>query len=143
MVDIEIKNISKSYRNFKALDNISLKVKDKEYFIILGPTGAGKTTLLKLISGLIKTDSGSIFFDGKDVTQEFAGQRNIGFMFENYALFPHMSIYDNIAYSGRVHARNASQTQAIVEQVLMMTLLTGRNDSLPEEMSGGMKQRVA
>ncbi|MFX1392170.1 MAG: ABC transporter ATP-binding protein [Promethearchaeota archaeon] len=143
MVEIDLKIVSKSFRKFKALDDISLKIKDKEYFIILGPTGAGKTTLLKLIAGLIKPDSGRVFFDEKDVTKLSSGERNLGFMFENYALFPHMTIYDNIAYSARVHARDAVQTQTIVNEVLSMTLLTGRNDASPEEMSGGMKQRVA
>ncbi|MFX1309575.1 MAG: ABC transporter ATP-binding protein [Promethearchaeota archaeon] len=143
MVKIELKNISKSFRNFQALDDISLEIKDKEYFIILGPTGAGKTTLLKTIAGLIKPDNGRIFFDGREVTRQTSGERNLGFMFENYALFPHMNLVENISYSGRVHARDPKQTQILVNQVLMMTLLTGRNNALPEELSGGMKQRVA
>ncbi|MFX0028057.1 MAG: ABC transporter ATP-binding protein [Candidatus Hermodarchaeota archaeon] len=143
MVNIMLKNVSKSFRNFKALDNISLEIKDEEYFIILGPTGAGKTTLLKIIAGLLKPDSGNIIFDDNDMTNRTSGERNLGFMFENYALFPHMNIVENISYSGRVHARNSTQTQTLVEQVLMMTLLTGRNDAIPEELSGGMKQRVA
>jgi len=143
IVKIELINVSKSFRNFKALDNISLTIKDKEYFVILGPTGAGKTTLLKVIAGLLRPDSGHIHFDGKDVTKLKPEQRNLGFMFENYALFPHMNIFKNISYSGRVHASDRAQTQALVDQVLMMTLLTGRNDAVPEELSGGMKQRVA
>ncbi|MFX1502568.1 MAG: ABC transporter ATP-binding protein [Promethearchaeota archaeon] len=143
MVDIELKNVTKKFRKFTALENISLEIKDKEYFIILGPTGAGKTTILKLIAGLLKPDSGTVFFDGKDVTNKTAGERNIGFMFENYALFPHMNIVENVSYSGRVHARDTQTTQTLVDQVLMMTLLTGRNDAYPEELSGGMKQRVA
>ena len=143
MVNIKLEKISKSYRKLKALDNISLEIYDGEYFIILGPTGAGKTSLLKIIAGLVQSESGKIYFDGLDVTKKSPGERNLGFMFENYALFPHMSIYDNIAYSGRVHARDPNQTKSIVDQVLMMTLLTGRNEALPEEMSGGMKQRVA
>ena len=143
MVHIELKSVSKSFRNIKVLDDISLEIKDKEYFIILGPTGAGKTTLLKIIAGLLKPDSGKILFDGKDVTKKTTGERNIGFMFENYALFPHMDIVENISYSGRVHARDSTQTRILVDQVLMMTLLTGRDDALPEELSGGMKQRVA
>ncbi|MFX1478840.1 MAG: ABC transporter ATP-binding protein [Promethearchaeota archaeon] len=143
MVQIKLKNISKSFRNFKAIDNISFKIKDREYFIILGPTGAGKTTLLKIIAGLLKPDSGYVLFNGKDVTNQTAGERNLGFMFENYALFPHMNVVENVAYSGRVHARDPHQTKTLVDQVLMMTLLTGRNDAIPEELSGGMKQRVA
>ena len=143
MVKIELRNVSKSYGKFKALKNISLDIKDKEYFIILGPTGGGKTTLLKVISGLVKPDKGKVFFDDKDVTRMTAGERNIGFMFENYALFPHMNLVNNISYSGRVNARNPEITDTLVEQVLMMTLLTGRNKALPEELSGGMKQRVA
>ncbi len=143
LVHIELKNVIKTFRKFTAVDNISLEIKDKEYFIILGPTGAGKTTLLKLIAGLLKPDSGTVLFDGKDVTNKTAGERNIGFMFENYALFPHMNIVENVSYSGRVHARDPQTTQALVDQILMMTLLTGRNDAYPEELSGGMKQRVA
>ncbi|MFX1325829.1 MAG: ABC transporter ATP-binding protein [Promethearchaeota archaeon] len=143
MVQIELKGISKSFRNFKALDNISLEINDREYFIILGPTGAGKTTLLKIIAGLLKPNSGEVLFDGKSVTDQTSEERNLGFMFENYALFPHMNIVDNVSYSGRVHARDTVQTQTLVDQVLMMTLLTGRNDAIPEELSGGMKQRVA
>ncbi|MFX1280286.1 MAG: ABC transporter ATP-binding protein [Promethearchaeota archaeon] len=143
MVNIKLENVSKSFRNFKALDNISLDIKDEEYFIILGPTGAGKTTLLKIIAGLLKSDSGVITFNDENVTNQSSGERNLGFMFENYALFPHMNIVENIAYSGRVHARDSTMTQTLVEQVLMMTLLTGRNDAVPEELSGGMKQRVA
>ncbi|MFX1571684.1 MAG: ABC transporter ATP-binding protein [Promethearchaeota archaeon] len=143
MVHINLKNVTKSFRNIKVLNEISLEIKDKEYFIILGPTGAGKTTLLKIIAGLIRPDSGQILFNSKDVTKKTAGERNIGFMFENYALFPHMNIVENISYSGRVHARDSAQTQTLVDQILMMTLLTGRNDAIPEELSGGMKQRVA
>ncbi|MFW9873933.1 MAG: ABC transporter ATP-binding protein, partial [Candidatus Thorarchaeota archaeon] len=143
MVYIELNNISKTYGKFTALNDISLEIKDKEYFIVLGPTGAGKTTLLKIIAGLLKPDSGTILFDGRDVTKKTAGERNIGFMFENYALFPHMNIVQNVSYSGRVHARDPKITQTLVDQVLMMTLLTGRNDAYPEELSGGMKQRVA
>jgi ABC-type Fe3+/spermidine/putrescine transport system ATPase subunit len=143
MVQIILNNISKKFRNFNALENNSLKIKDREYFIILGPTGAGKTTLLKLIAGLLKPDSGTIFFDDQDVTKKTPGERNIGFMFENYALFPHMNIVENISYSGRVHARDPQSTKTLVDQVLMMTLLTGRNDAYPDELSGGMKQRVA
>ncbi|MEJ2251586.1 MAG: ABC transporter ATP-binding protein [Candidatus Lokiarchaeota archaeon] len=144
MVNIKLENISKSYRNLKALNNISFEIKDKEYFIILGPTGAGKTTLVKIIAGLLKQDgSGKIIFDGKDVSDRDSGERNLGFMFENYALFPHMNIVDNISYSGRVHDRNKDQTKSIVEQFLLMTHLLGRNDAFPEELSGGMKQRVA
>ncbi|NHJ19799.1 MAG: ABC transporter ATP-binding protein [Candidatus Lokiarchaeota archaeon] len=143
MVKIDLKNVSKSYGKFIALKNISLQVKDKEYFIILGPTGGGKTTLLKIISGLVKPDDGEVLFDDIDVTRMTPGERNIGFMFENYALFPHMNLVDNISYSGRVNARNPEMTKKLVEQVLMMTLLTGRNEALPEELSGGMKQRVA
>ncbi|MGQ4873131.1 MAG: ABC transporter ATP-binding protein [Promethearchaeia archaeon] len=143
MVSIKLENISKSFRKFKVLDNISFEIKDKEYFIILGPTGAGKTTLLKIISGLIKPDTGKVYYDNKDVTNLDPSERNLGFMFENYALFPHMTIYDNIAYSARVHARDPELTKTIVDQILMMTLLTGRNEAYPNEMSGGMQQRVA
>jgi len=143
MVRIELKNVSKAYGKFEAIKNISLEIYDKEYFIILGPTDAGKTTLLKIIAGLIKPDSGAIFFDGEDVNKKTAGERNIGFMFENYALFPHMNLIENVSYSGRVNARDKTMTQALVDQVLMLTLLTGRNDASPQELSGGMKQRVA
>ncbi|MBD3194204.1 MAG: ATP-binding cassette domain-containing protein [Candidatus Lokiarchaeota archaeon] len=136
-------NITKKYGKFKALSNISLEIKDKEYFIVLGPTGAGKTSLLKVIAGLVSPDEGEILFDGMRINEKQPGERNLGFMFENYALFPHMNIVDNISYSSRVHARNPESTQKIVQQFLMMTLLMGRDDALPKELSGGMKQRVA
>jgi ABC-type Fe3+/spermidine/putrescine transport system ATPase subunit len=143
MVDIELKNISKSYGETLVLKDLSLMIRDKEYFIILGPTGAGKTSLLKIIAGLELPNSGNVLFDGEDVTQKSPGERNLGFMFENYALFPHMNLVENVAYSSRVHARNKKMTKTLVDQVLMMTLLTGRDDAHPEELSGGMKQRVA
>jgi ABC-type Fe3+/spermidine/putrescine transport system ATPase subunit len=143
MVDIELKNITKSYGETPVLNDISLIIRDKEYFIILGPTGAGKTSLLKIIAGLELPNSGNVLFDGENVTQKSPGERNLGFMFENYALFPHMNLVENVAYSSRVHARNKEMTKTLVDQVLMMTLLTGRDDALPEELSGGMKQRVA
>ncbi|MFW9968551.1 MAG: ABC transporter ATP-binding protein [Candidatus Odinarchaeota archaeon] len=143
MVQINLEKLSKKFRNFTAIEDITLEIKEKEYFVILGPTGVGKTTLLKLIAGLLKPDSGKIYFNREDVTLKSAGERNIGFMFENYALFPHMNIVENISYSGRVHDRDPKITNSLVEQVLMMTLLTGRNDAYPEELSGGMQQRVA
>lgn len=143
MVEIELKNITKFYGKTPVLKNISFLIKDKEYFIILGPTGAGKSTLLKVIAGLESPDSGKVLFDGEDVTKKSPGERNLGFMFENYALFPHMNLVENVAYSSRVHARDKEMTKALVDQVLMMTLLTGRDDAFPEELSGGMKQRVA
>ncbi len=143
MVEIELKNITKTYGKTPVLKDISFVIKDEEYFIILGPTGAGKTTLLKIMAGLEHPDSGKVLFDGKDVTAKSPGERNLGFMFENYALFPHMNLVENVAYSSRVHARNKEMTNALVNQVLMMTLLTGRDNAFPEELSGGMKQRVA
>ncbi|MBD3350885.1 MAG: ATP-binding cassette domain-containing protein [Candidatus Lokiarchaeota archaeon] len=143
MVHIELKNISKNYGKIKALDNVSLEIKNEEFFIILGPTGAGKTTLLKIIAGLIKPDSGKVFFDGKDVTDKRANERNLGYVFENYALFPHMNVQENICYSGRVNNRPEQQTNLLAEQVLMITLLKGRNNAYPEQLSGGMQQRVA
>jgi ABC-type Fe3+/spermidine/putrescine transport system ATPase subunit len=143
MVEIELKNVNKSYGKIPVLKDISFLINDKEYFIILGPTGAGKSTLLKVIAGLEHPDSGKVLFDGVDVTEKKSGERNLGFMFENYALFPHMNLVENVAYSSRVHARDKRMTKTLVDQVLMMTLLMGRDDALPEELSGGMKQRVA
>lgn len=143
MVNIKLKNVTKHYRNVKAIEDISLEIRDKEYFIILGPTGAGKTTLLKIIAGLLEPDFGEIYFDGKKMNKTSPQQRNLGFMFENYALFPHLNTFENISYSSRVHDRNRENTRSTVEQVLMMAHLTGRNDALPKELSGGMQQRVA
>lgn len=143
MVKIELKNISKSYGKSKILDNINLEIHDKEYFIILSPTGAGKTTLLKVIAGLIQPDSGEVYFDGKDVTNKPANERNLGYVFENYALFPHLNVFKNICYSGRVKARDTQLTKDLADQILMMTLLKGRSYAMPTELSGGMQQRVA
>ena len=143
MVEIELKNVTKSFGKIKALENINLKINDKEYFVILGPTGAGKTTLLKIIAGLIKPDSGRVFFNGKEVTDLPPNKRNLGYVFENYALFPHMNVFQNISYSGRVKDRDPELIKTLTDQVLMITLLKGRNDAYPHQLSGGMQQRVA
>lgn len=143
MVKIELINISKSYGKIKALRNVSFEIKNEEYFLFLGPTGAGKTTLLKIIAGLVKPDFGTVMFDGIDVTNKPANERDLGYVFENYALFQHMDVLKNISYSGRVRNKNYTETKALADEILLMTLLTGRNHALPSELSGGMQQRLA
>ncbi len=139
MAYLEVRDISKSYGIIKALDNVSFSVEKGEYFCILGPTGAGKTTLLKVIAGLLKPDKGRVYIDGEDVTYLPPEARNTAYMPQGYALFPHMTVWDNVAYGALM--KNLSLE--VAEKSLKMVDLLHRSASYPHELSGGQQQRVA
>lgn len=143
MVEITLQNITFTKQGVKMLSNVNLTIKNEDYTIIVGPTGAGKTELVGLISGLYRPDSGRILFDGKDVTRLPPNERNCGFMFESYALFPHLTILDNVSYSRHMFSNDHQETYAIAQELLNLVRLTGRDRALPNECSGGMQQRVA
>jgi len=143
MPDVRIANVTKKFGKILAVDNVSLHVKDREYFSLLGPSGCGKTTLLRLIAGLIKPDSGEIYIGEKLVNDVPPENRDIGFVFQTFALFPHMNAWDNVTYGPRVKGFDMEKAGTIGHEVLDMVRLHERLDAFPNELSGGMMQRIA
>jgi len=145
MPEVRVENVSKKFGDGKivAVDNVSLQINDKEYFALLGPSGCGKTTLLRLIAGLIQPDEGNIYIDGKLVNDVPPEDRGIGFVFQTYALFPHMDVWDNVTYGPRVKDWGTEQSNKIGREMLEMVRLYERSRAFPQELSGGMMQRVA
>jgi len=143
MPDVRIVNVTKKYGKIYALDNISLTVRDREYFALLGPSGCGKTTLLRLIAGLIEPDSGEIYIGDKRVDKVPPEDRDIGFVFQTFALFPHMTAWGNVLYGPKVKNYDAKEADTIGHEVLELVKLDERLNAYPSELSGGMMQRIA
>jgi ABC-type Fe3+/spermidine/putrescine transport system ATPase subunit len=143
MPDVKIVNVTKKYGKVYALDNVSLTIHDKEYFSLLGPSGCGKTTLLRLIAGLIEPDSGEIYIGDRRVDKVPPEDRDIGFVFQTFALFPHMTAWGNVLYGPKVKNYNEQQAKIIGHEVLELVKLDERLNAYPSELSGGMMQRVA
>jgi ABC-type Fe3+/spermidine/putrescine transport system ATPase subunit len=143
MPDVRIVNLTKKFGEITALENINLLVHDKEYFSLLGPSGCGKTTLLRLIAGLIEPDSGEIFIGDRRVDDVPPEDRDIGFVFQTFALFPHMNVWENVTYGPRVKNFDLKQAETIGDEVLELVKLHERLDAYPNELSGGMMQRIA
>ncbi|HEY2894793.1 MAG TPA: sulfate/molybdate ABC transporter ATP-binding protein [Pirellulales bacterium] len=142
-MSISVKNISKQFGTFKALDNVSLEVPNGSLLALLGPSGSGKTTLLRIIAGLEVPDSGSVICQDEDVTQRNARDRNVGFVFQHYALFRHMSVFENVAFGMRVRKQPKSLIQSRVTELLKLVRLEGLERRYPSQLSGGQRQRVA
>lgn len=144
---IEVKNIVKRFGDFTALDNVDLKVEGGELLALLGPSGSGKTTLLRIIAGLDWPDSGSISFDGENALTRGAGERHVGFVFQHYALFRHMSVFENVAFGLRVQPRavrmNETGIKKRVNELLDLVQLRWLSDRYPSQLSGGQRQRIA
>jgi sulfate transport system ATP-binding protein len=140
---ITIQNITKRFGAFVALDNVSLRVPADSILALLGPSGSGKTTLLRVIAGLEIPDSGTILYDDEDVTGSSPRERNIGFVFQHYALFRHMSVFENVAFGLRVRNRPEAEVRERVTELLSLIRLEGLERRLPAELSGGQRQRVA
>jgi ABC-type Fe3+/spermidine/putrescine transport system ATPase subunit len=143
MPDIRVVNLTKKFGNVTALENINLHIHDQEYFALLGPSGCGKTTLLRLIAGLIEADSGEIWIGDKRVDDVPPEDRDIGFVFQTFALFPHMKVWDNVLYGPKVKNFNLKEAETIGDEVLELVKLHERLDAYPNELSGGMMQRIA
>ncbi|NWG11062.1 ABC transporter ATP-binding protein [Candidatus Bathyarchaeota archaeon] len=143
MPEVRIVNVTKKFGKIVAVDNVSLHIHDKEYFSLLGPSGCGKTTLLRLIAGLIKPDEGEIYIGDRLVNDVPPEDRDVGFVFQTFALFPHMNAWDNVTYGPRVKGFNMEQAKTIGHEVLEMVRLHERLDAFPSELSGGMMQRIA
>lgn len=140
---IGITNIGKTYGRVEALKNVSLDIRSGEFMTLLGPSGSGKTTLLMVLAGFIRPDHGSLRFGTEEVILRPPHQRGIGMMFQNYALFPHMNVFENIAYSLRIRKRPQVEIDAAVAQVLETVQLPGYQNRRISELSGGQKQRIA
>ncbi len=146
-MSITIENLNKQFGNYKALDNISLEVNSGELLALLGPSGCGKTTLLRIIGGLEMADSGKLLFHGEDVEQRDARERNVGFVFQHYALFRHMTVLENVAFGLRVKPKKERLSDARIRhrahELLSLVQLDWLADRYPAQLSGGQRQRIA
>lgn len=146
-MSIEIRNVIKNFGSFSALNDVSLDVPGGELVALLGPSGCGKTTLLRIIAGLETPDSGAIHFSGTNVTEQEVRDRQVGFVFQHYALFRHMTVFDNVAFGLRVRPRQTRPAEAEihrrVHQLLNLVQLDWLADRYPPQLSGGQRQRIA
>jgi len=146
-MSIEVKNIRKQFGNFTALDGVSLEFPDGELVALLGPSGCGKTTLLRVIAGLELADEGTVLLAGEDASGTHARERRVGFVFQHYALFRHMTVFDNVAFGMRVKPRrerpSESAIRAKVKELLELVQLDWLADRFPSQLSGGQRQRIA
>jgi sulfate/thiosulfate transport system ATP-binding protein len=146
-MSIEAQNITKKFGQFTALDQVNLGIPSGELVALLGPSGSGKTTLLRIIAGLEFADSGTVLFDGADTTYQTARDRRVGFVFQHYALFRHMTVFENIAFGLRVRPRRVrpskEQIRAKVHELLQLIQLKNLSSRYPSQLSGGQRQRVA
>lgn len=146
-MSIEVRNINKGFRNFQALSDVSLKVETGQLVALLGPSGSGKTTLLRIIAGLEFADSGQVLIDGQEASQLHVKERNVGFVFQHYALFRHMTVFDNVAFGLKVRPKQVRPTPSEIRDRVMNLLtlvhLDKFYDRYPSQLSGGQRQRVA
>ena len=146
-MSIEIRNISKQFGEFRALRDVSLDIESGELVALLGPSGCGKTTLLRIIAGLETADHGSIAVSGEDATDKHVRERQVGFVFQHYALFRHMTVFENVAFGLRVKPRGQRPSEAQISQkvhdLLKLVQLDWLADRFPAQLSGGQRQRIA
>ncbi|HIK54423.1 MAG TPA: TOBE-like domain-containing protein [Synechococcales cyanobacterium M55_K2018_004] len=140
---ILVQDVSKRFGSFQAVDRVNLEIKTGSLVALLGPSGSGKSTLLRLIAGLEQPDSGKIFLTGRDATHESVQDRNIGFVFQHYALFKHMTVRQNIAFGLEIRKAPKQRIKHKVEELLELVQLSGLGDRYPSQLSGGQRQRVA
>jgi sulfate transport system ATP-binding protein len=144
---ISVEGVSRRFGRFPALDQVDLEVRSGEFLALLGPSGSGKTTLLRILAGLDFADEGLVRFDGEDVSRLPIGQRKVGFVFQHYALFRHMTVADNVGFGPAVRPRRDRPAKAEiarrVEELLGLVQLSGLGDRYPAQLSGGQRQRVA
>lgn len=146
-MSIEIRNISKQFGDFHALRNVSLDIASGELVALLGPSGCGKTTLLRIIAGLETAGQGTIAFSGEDTTHIHVRERQVGFVFQHYALFRHMTVFENVAFGLRVRPKRTRPTEAAIQKkvhdLLNLVQLDWLGDRYPSQLSGGQRQRIA
>ena len=141
--DVVIKDISKFFGDFRALNNVSLEIKKGEFFSLLGPSGCGKTTLLRIIAGFENPDKGELTLDGNDVLSLPPNRRQTNTVFQNYSLFPHLTVFENVAFSLRLKRASSSEIKSKVNEYLHLVQLVDHAHKKPNQLSGGQKQRVA
>jgi sulfate transport system ATP-binding protein len=146
-MSISVRNVTKAFGSFVALRDVSLEVPEGELVALLGPSGSGKTSLLRIIAGLDSADRGVILFGGEDATRRDVRERRVGFVFQHYALFRHMSVFENVAFGLRVRPRDQRQAEAEIRErvhgLLKLVQLDWLGDRFPSQLSGGQRQRVA
>ncbi|MEY2855307.1 MAG: hypothetical protein RL030_2439, partial [Pseudomonadota bacterium] len=142
-MSIALDQVTKRYQGQPVVNDVSLEVAEGEFFVLLGPSGSGKSTLLRSIAGLTPIDHGRVALHGTDVTNTGARDRGVGFVFQNYALFRHMSVADNIEFALRVRRMKSADRRARRQELLRLVALEGMDDRLPAQLSGGQQQRVA
>ncbi len=140
---ISLRNINVVFDGEVILNNINLDIKDKEFVTLLGPSGCGKTTTLRIIGGFVTPDSGSVSFEGKEINNLPAYKRNVNTVFQRYALFPHLNVYDNVAFGLRIKKMNEKDIQKRVAEILELVNLKGYEKRSVNSLSGGQQQRVA
>lgn len=143
MVSLEVKNLSKTYNKKTVLNNISFTVNDGEFLSILGPSGCGKTTLLKILIGIETLDTGEIIKNGKNINKLDPAKRNMGIVFQNYALFPNMTVLNNVMYALNIKLKNKKEAEEKSLDILKMLNMEEHLNKYPHELSGGQMQRVA
>ncbi|NOT54972.1 MAG: ATP-binding cassette domain-containing protein, partial [Deltaproteobacteria bacterium] len=146
-MSIAVEHIGKTFGRFTALNDVNFEVPTGELVALLGPSGSGKTTLLRIIAGLEAADQGRVLFYGEDATQRSVGERQVGFVFQHYALFRHMTVFENVAFGLRVRPRRVrpseQEIRATVQDLLQMVQLEQMAARDPSQLSGGQRQRVA
>jgi iron(III) transport system ATP-binding protein len=140
---LKIENVTKKYGNFKAIENVSLTINPGEFFTLLGPSGCGKTTLLRMIAGFNSIEDGVIKFTDTIINAIPAYQRNIGMVFQNYAIFPHLTVFDNVAYGLKARKLPKEEIEKQVVEVLELVKMIDYRDRKPQNLSGGQQQRIA
>lgn len=146
-MSIQVRNIHKKFGGFTALENINLDFPSGELVALLGPSGCGKTTLLRIIAGLEQADSGSVILEGEDTSDKHVRERQVGFVFQHYALFKHMTVFDNVAFGMRMKPRKERPSEAEIKEkvfkLLKLVQLDWLADRFPSQLSGGQRQRIA
>ena len=140
---IEFRNVTKTFGDFTAIHDLSLNIYEREFFALLGPSGCGKTTMMRMLAGFETVSSGHIFLSGQDIGAIPPNKRPVNMMFQSYALFPHLSVWENIAFGLKRESRDRDQIAARVEEMLRLTRLTKFAKRKPHQISGGQRQRVA
>ena len=143
MATIEIRGVNKSFGRVRALDDVSLEVRDREFVVLLGPSGCGKTTLLRVVAGLEWPDRGRVLIGGQDVTERPPRQRGIAMVFQNYAVFPHLTVFENVAFGLRMRKMSGPEIRKRVERVAALVHIEELLGRYPGQLSGGQRQRVA